>query len=227
MSEHNFLYLIWKNPNTRRNFTVGKLTKDDKYRFEYCEEYKMALDSGWKLLEAFPEEKEYTSQELFAAFACRLPDRKRRNIKDILKKYNLSDYDGYELLKRSSGRLPIDTYEFVDPIFSEDEIIEKDFYIVGVRYLSGCEGTECTKRAYVSVGDMLQLLPETTNKFDQYAIKVLTTDNHELGYIPRYYSKSISIRLKNGMSYSLEVIEKDTNESCESCIKVRLKMPKK
>ena len=31
----------------------------------------------------------------------------------ILEKYGLAQYDGYELLRKNGGRLPIDTYEFV------------------------------------------------------------------------------------------------------------------
>jgi len=34
--------------------------------------------------------------------------------KEILKKYDLPLYDAFELLSRSGGRLPIDTYKFVD-----------------------------------------------------------------------------------------------------------------
>ena len=85
------------------------------YAFEYCNEYKDAQKSGWNLIQAFPEVKKYESKELFPAFAGRLPDKKRVNIAEILKKYGLDSYDGYELLKKSGGRLPIDTFEFVKP----------------------------------------------------------------------------------------------------------------
>ena len=33
----------------------------------------------------------------------------------ILEKYGLAQYDGYELLRKNGGRLPIDTYEFICP----------------------------------------------------------------------------------------------------------------
>ena len=49
MNQSNSLYLIWKNPNTSRYFTVGRLEKDETgYLFEYCDEYQLAVDSGWK-----------------------------------------------------------------------------------------------------------------------------------------------------------------------------------
>lgn len=107
-----FLYLIWKNPVNRRNYEVGKLTRKEEYKFEYSNEYKQALEDGWKLIQAFPEVKEYYSKELFPVFSSRLPDRKRRDIQTVLKKYGLEEYDGYELLRKSGDRLPIDTYEF-------------------------------------------------------------------------------------------------------------------
>ncbi len=123
MIEHNYLYIIWKDPQTRRNYTVGKLAKTDNgYSFEYCNEYENAVKVGWQLIQAFPEIKKYESKDLFSVFSSRLPDRKRRNINDILNKYGLSSYDGYELLKQSGGRLPIDTLEFIDPIFSLNEV---------------------------------------------------------------------------------------------------------
>ena len=31
---HNYLLLIWKDPSSRRNSTVGKLTRSDKFYFE-------------------------------------------------------------------------------------------------------------------------------------------------------------------------------------------------
>lgn len=116
MNKHDFLFLIWKNPQSRRNYIVGKLSRLEKgYTFEYSNEYTLAKDAGWDMVTSFPEVKKYESNELFPAFSSRLPDRKRRNIEEVLQKYGLEEYDGYELLRRSGGRLPIDTYEFVDP----------------------------------------------------------------------------------------------------------------
>ena len=39
---NNYLLLIWKDPNTRRNFTIGKLTYQEKYFFEYLEDTSLA-----------------------------------------------------------------------------------------------------------------------------------------------------------------------------------------
>ena len=228
MKEHGFLYLIWKDPMSRRNFTVGKLEKlASGYAFEYCNEYKEALENGWVFIQAFPKEKRYESEELFPAFSSRLPDRKRKNISDILKKYGLEEYDGYELLKQSGGRLPIDTYEFIDPIFDDDKTIEKEFFIVGVRHLSGCNGKSCAGRPELKEGMKLSLQREPTNEYDPFAILVMTEKKEPLGYIPRYYSQSICDRFSKGMTYDCIVLEISANEQCQQCVKVKLYMPKR
>lgn len=227
MSEHNYLYLIWKDPRSRRNYTVGKLERTESgYLFEYCGEYEEARKLGWNLIQAFPEVKKYESRELFPAFAGRLPDKKRKNIADILKKYGLTSYDGYELLKQSGGRLPIDTFEFIDPIFDEDETIEKIFYIEGVRHLSTCKGVACCNGPKLHKGMNLVLKMEPQNQYDRYAIQVHTEMGEPAGYVPRYYSQSVSGRLNRGMSYDCIVLEVENNDSCQECVKVRLLMPK-
>lgn len=228
MSEHDFLYLVWKNPQNRRNYTVGKLSRNaDGYTFEYCNESKLAQADGWNMIQAFPEIKKYESKDLFPAFSSRLPDRRRRNIEEVLKKYHLDCYDGFELLKRSGGRLPIDTYEFVDPIFDEDVTVEKEFYIAGIRHSSGCEGANCQNRPDLSLSMKLLLVPEPTNEYDANAVQVQTENKHILGYIPRYFSKSISNRLNNGMTYECTIIELCDNQNCQECVKVKLVMPKR
>ncbi len=230
MCEKNrdFLYLIWKDPRSRRNFTVGKLSRGDTYSFEYCEEYERAKEVGWEFLKSFPEDRVYKSPSLFAAFASRLPDPKRRNIEDILQKYGLSEYDAYELLRKSTGRLPIDTYEFVDPIFPDDQTVEKEFYIVGIRHASGCCGKDCGRLPVAGLGDELVLQLEPENEHDEFAVAAYTQRGEMLGYVPRYYSESVSTRLGRGMTYTCRVIEvNEKDHDCENCLKVLLKMPKR
>ena len=79
--KQDFLYIVWKNPASRRNYIVGQLSFSNVYHFCYSNEYQDALKSGWKGLEAFPNYKiDYESKELFPIFASRLPDPKRRDI---------------------------------------------------------------------------------------------------------------------------------------------------
>lgn len=96
-----------------RKYVVGKLTCDCNYKFEYCYDNE-AIEAGWQPLVAFPERRVYESEILFPVFSSRIPDRKRRDIQKILDKYGLKEFDEFELLRKSGGHLPIDTYEFLD-----------------------------------------------------------------------------------------------------------------
>lgn len=219
-ANRDYLYLIWKDPKSRRNYTVGKLSRGSSYVFEYCQEYEEAEKAGWERLNAFPDDERYESPTLFAAFMSRLPDPKRRDIDNILQKYGLTEFDGFELLRKSTGRLPIDAYEFIDPIFPEDQTITREFYIVGIRHHAGCCGSDCNRLPRVKEGDEVTLRPEPDNAFDEFALTVHTQEGEMLGYIPRYYSEGISARLAVGMTYECEVIEIDHEHNCEVCLKV-------
>lgn len=222
----NYLLLIWKDPETRRNYTVGKLTRGDCFTFQYYGEAENAEEAGWKLLGAFPTYQEYRSNTMFPVFSSRLPDKKRRDIQNILEKYGLMEYDEFELLRRSGARLPIDTYEFIDPISPDDKEVEREFYITGIRYHSACQGSDCGALPGVKVGDMLLLVEEPENAYDPMAIRVLTQEQEVLGYVPRYYNKAILARLHDGMGYSCKITEVNANmRNCSECLKARLTMP--
>ena len=223
--KHNTLYLIWNDPESHSNYVVGRLLRDTTYHFLYYGDYKEAQGKGWRFLPAFPLDVEYESDELFSAFACRLPDRKRHGIEDILKKYGLESYDEFELLRAGGGKLPIDSYSFIDPIFPEDETIEREFYIAGFRYYAGCNENCCDKSVKVSAGEQLIIRCEPENKFDQFAVAIYTGLNQKLGYVPRYFSEAVTNRIKKQMTYSCRVIEVNMNMECTECVKVRLNMP--
>lgn len=222
----NYLLLIWKDPETRRNYTVGKLTRGDFFTFQYYGEAENAEEAGWKLLGAFPTYQEYRSNTMFPVFSSRLPDKKRRDIQNILEKYGLMEYDEFELLRRSGARLPIDTYEFIDPISPDDKEVEREFYITGIRYHSACQGSDCGALPGVKVGDILLLEEEPENAYDPMAIRILTQEQEVLGYVPRYYNKAILARLHDGMGYSCKITEVNANmRNCSECLKARLTMP--
>ena len=98
----DYLYLIWKSGQSGQQYIVGQLTRNSRYEFRYCDEVRNAIEDGFVPLLCFPDlDKQYEDEKLFSVFSSRLPDKKRKNIKDILKKYGLEDYDEYTLLKRS------------------------------------------------------------------------------------------------------------------------------
>lgn len=112
--EKDILYLVWKDKDNNKH-KVGELYKEEnKFYFKYLlDTVKTAMEKGFELLVAFPQLNAlYDNPQLFPAFASRLPDKRRPEIKRILDTYNMTEYDEFELLKRSKGKLPTDDYEF-------------------------------------------------------------------------------------------------------------------
>lgn len=221
----DYLYLIWKDSQTRKNYIVGELSKNGQYEFRYTGEVNEAISVGFELLISFKNlEKTYTSDTLFPTFSSRLPDKKRRDLDKILKKYNLETFDEYDLLKRSGARLPIDNLEFIDPIFLDDnkENINRFFYVAGVRHYLGCSGENCYNTIDIKPLEELYLEPEPFNQYDSRAVKILNSNNDHIGYLPRYYCESVLELLKEGFKYKLTVIDVNKDKDCSECIKVKI-----
>jgi hypothetical protein len=126
INNRDYLYLIWQDYKTKQRYIIGELSKNGKYEFKYrTKELDNAIKNGFKPLIAFANINEvYESYDMFPAFSSRLPDKRRKDVKEILAKYELQKYDEFELLKKSGGKLPIDSLEFIDPIFSEEKILK-------------------------------------------------------------------------------------------------------
>jgi len=217
----DYLYLIWKSGQSRRQYIVGQLTKNSQYEFQYCEEVRNAIEDGFVPLLCFPDlNKQYKDKKLFSVFSSRLPDKKRKNIKEILKKYGLEDYDEYTLLKRSGARLPIDSLEFIDPILDGEKDLTRIFFVAGVRHYLNCEGNDCLRAIEITRGDEVFLKKDSENKYDENAVQVLDRSGKILGYIPRYYSSSVAELLEIKKKITCHVYNVDKNKNCNECIKI-------
>ena len=219
----DYLYLIWKSPQTRRQYIVGQLSKNGQYEFQYTEEVQDAIEVGFTPLISFPNISEiYTSKELFSNFSSRLPDRKRKDMDKILKKYGLEEFDPYQLLKMSGAKLPIDNLQFIDPILEFNNAFEREFYMAGVRYYLGCEGENCEQTVDVTRGDQAFLKKEPENKADSCAVKILNDKEELLGYIPRYYSRAFTRMIDEGRTINCYVTSVDKNKCCSECIMIKV-----
>lgn len=217
----DYLYMIWKSEKSRQQYIVGQLSKNGQYEFQYCEEIESAIADGFTPLLCFPKLDElYTSEKLFTIFTSRLPDKKRKNIHEILKKYGLAEFDEYMLLKRSGARLPIDTLEFIDPIFNTDETVTRIFFMAGVRHYLNCEGVNCAEAVTLTRGDEVFLRSQPENEYDPNAVEVLDVSEKVLGYIPRYYSRSVTESLNSGIQIACHIYDVDKNKNCNECIRV-------
>ena len=228
MSKKNgtdYLYLIWKSERSRRQYIVGQLVKNSLFEFQYSDEIDAAINDGFKLLLCFPDiNAVYKNPKLFSVFASRLPDRKRKDIKEILSKYDLKEYDEYMLLKRSGARLPIDSLEFIDPILDTCQRITRIFFMAGVRHYLGCNGTDCSEAVSVTRGDEILLHPEPENPQDGNAVQMLNTSGKILGYVPRYYSAGVSDLLRQNKKILCHIYHVDKSMNCNECIKVIMKI---
>lgn len=216
----DYLYLIWKSEQSRKQYVVGQLIKNGKFEFQYVKDIQDAINDGFTPLLCFPDlNKVYTDTKLFAVFASRLPDRKRRDIQNILNKYGLEEFDEYMLLKRSGARLPIDSLEFIDPILNMDGNGKRIFFIAGVRHYLECNGDNCMDSITVTRGDEIVLKREPDNQYDQYAVQMLDISGHILGYVPRYYSEGISRMLMDNKRVTCHAYNVDKNKNCNECMK--------
>ena len=120
INNKNKLFLLWESRLVQRYIIIGELCKyTNGYIFKYSDDIEFAIDNCFSLLLPFKNKKEiYTSEKLFPIFKNRLPDKNRKDIDNILKKYNLKKYDEFEILKFGT-QLPIDNLKF----------IEKDVYL--------------------------------------------------------------------------------------------------
>ena len=117
-------YVLWnqltvneKGEKINETYIVGILSKylSGKYEFKYSLSTETNKSIGFNGIEAFPDfNKTYISDRLFPVFSSRLPDKNRKDISKILKKYGLEKYDEFQLLIKSGGKLPIDNLEFID-----------------------------------------------------------------------------------------------------------------
>lgn len=217
----DYLYLIWKSGQSRKQYVVGQLTKNGQFEFQYCKEVETAIEDGFTPLICFPDlNKVYKDEKLFSVFTSRLPDKKRKNILDILEKYGLKEFDEYALLKKSGARLPIDSLEFIDPILNTNEKVQRIFYAAGVRHYLGCNGEDCSKAVEVTRGDEVFLNREQDNLFDKNAVKMLDETGQLIGYIPRYYSTAVSYLLEQGKKITCHIYNVDKDKNCNECVKV-------
>ena len=109
------LKFAWNDSEGERHI-IGELKRENgKYYFKYdLSGIKEAAQYGFSPLICFPSvNATYENDRLFPVFQSRLPDKRRRDMDKILKTYGLTEYEPFELLKSSGGRLPTDRYEFV------------------------------------------------------------------------------------------------------------------
>lgn len=193
------MWLIWKNPTSRIRYKVGKLEKNEEgYIFSYLpDDVKIACEKGFSFFPGFNDlEKIYKSKVLFANIDSRLLNEGRADYLKLLDFYNLqTNSSKMDVLKATKGRLLTDNYEFV-PAFNKERII---FDVAGTRY-----SDILAYKNLINLDDELILVSDEDNKYDDFAIRVIfkkKDDFFQLGYVPRYYSKELTMLLNEADNY--------------------------
>ena len=93
-----------------------------------------------------------------------------------------------------------------------------------MRHYIGCDGDSCERALYLNAGERLSLELEPTNEFDKNAVKIIYQNNDHIGYLPRYYSESVTEYLKEGAKYECGVVEVNKDRNCHECIKIKLEL---
>ncbi|MBC8061302.1 MAG: DNA-binding protein, partial [Clostridiaceae bacterium] len=183
INNRDYIYLVWKDYKTRLRYIVGELSRNGKYEFKYrLNAIDNAMEKGFEPLIAFPNINEvYENYDIFPAFSSRLPDKRRKDVKEILAKYKLEKYDAFELLRKSGGKLPTDSLEFIDPIFLDEMNIEREFYIAGVRHHDYCNEMTKNINFQVEINENLIFEKDSNNEHDRYAVKVINKESKFLG----------------------------------------------
>lgn len=197
----NEMWLIWKQPKTRRRYKIGSLIYDNnEYIFKYVNpELDDARLEGFDYFPGFENiNNVYKSKEMFVNIETRLLNLNRPDYLEILNMYGLdSNSSKLEILKATKGRLITDNYEFV-PAFDNNKV---EFDVAGTRHCS--DVNKCKK--IININDKLELQLEPENEYDEYAIKIILNKNNKsyhLGYVPRYYSRELSDLLNRNVEYS-------------------------
>lgn len=190
------LILMWKHPETKKNYVIGLLSKLSKrYRFTYLKnEVNTAIQVGFELLIGFPDvEKKYYSKKLFPLFERRIPPRGRKLFQNIIKKYDLDINSDvmWQFLKISQARTGTDTFSLVQPLKIIDKKLNLEFSVAGWSFTPN----KILINEMIDTKDFeISLEKEPTNPKDGKAILVNISNlqqQFKLGYIPSPYNGPI------------------------------------
>lgn len=198
------LLLVWQRPmaetgrRTRR--VVGEIVRrdDGEAVFRYLtdtEDFNEARSEGFQGYPAFRMNRPQHEINVLDAFTCRLLSRKRGDFADYLAAYSLpADFSGsdFSLLAHTGARLPGDGFEVFPDLSGVKVPFDLIIEVAGTRYQDNVQ------LGSVAVGDLVELRPEPTNRYDQNAIEVLHPSGGRLGYVPRPYCDMLHPLLDEG-----------------------------
>lgn len=195
--EPSRLLLVWQRPmidgGRRSRRVIGEVVRknQDSAVFRYlteAEDFQEARDEGFQGYPAFRMNRPQHEVNVMEAFMCRLPSRKRGDFADYLAAHSLpADFSGsdFSLLAHTGARLPGDGFEVIPDLSGGQTPFDLIIEVAGTRHQDGVQLDS------VAVGDLVELRPEPSNKFDPNAIEVLHSSGGRLGYVPKPYCEML------------------------------------
>ncbi|MBA3353623.1 MAG: DNA-binding protein [Blastocatellia bacterium] len=199
------LFLAWQDAPretssrtaTRGWYPIGRLDVESEkplYTFHYTRGALTAhAEAGFQPLDAFPKfERAYESTELFPLFQNRVPNPKRGDYVDFVKRLGLTveAANPFEILAISGGGRQTDNLEVFPKIQKRrDGTFSVRFFLHGWRHVN----LESQSRlARLKEGDPLQVAVEVNNPVTGAAVQLQTVDDyHMIGWAPRYLIKDM------------------------------------
>ena len=191
MSERT-LYLGWQDRGRGNEwFPVGRLDvviEPPQFRFRHLRGAELArATGGFHLAFGFGDlHGDYYSTELFPTFHNRVMSRRRPDFEEHVSLMDLDPSAHFtERLAVDGGRRMTDTFDvFPKLIEAGDGLYTCRFFIRGFRHLNprAQERIETLRP-----GDRLQVALEPANPTGHPAVGIQTTDDHLIGWAPRYF----------------------------------------
>lgn len=215
------LYVAWQDPETRRWFPVGRLTRENGvYRFVYTKGAEASSNFiPFGRMKALHQV--YESLQLFPLFENRLLGSKRPEYKDFLHWLNVreGEDDQIALLARSGGIRETDSLMvFPCPEPGPNHTYEINFFSHGLRHLPEHSIPLIDK---LLPGERLYLMPDPQNPHDAMAIALRTSDPPTIvGYCPRYLTQDFHQLLRENDPDEVKVLVERVNS--DAPIQLRL-----
>jgi hypothetical protein len=189
------LYVFWQNPESRRWFPIGILSRTPSGGFEFVYTKGARNASGFVPFGPMIDlSKRYRASDLFPVFANRMLSSKRPEYKRFIQwiAAEKHDNDPLVILSRTGGRRATDTLV----VYPKPERNEKDefdllFLCHGISHLpKDAADRVCTLKE----GDVLYPMLDIRNPHDPNAIALRTDDPaHLIGYVPRFFAKELRV----------------------------------
>lgn len=192
ISAHDDILVVWKQPQTRERFVIGRLWHDEeRFYFQYERSMPRSLvdaeEAGFRRFRVFDSDEVVASEHLFPVFRRRIPESwSREDLDSLVDQTDLGeDQLAFQILKLTGGRLATDTLEFLEPVATDEDqgCYEVRFPIAGWRHYAG----ELVI-SDMTVGSSIVLEVEPDNDWDVHAVRILSQGGVHIGYVPAVFS---------------------------------------